>query len=168
MYTSLITFNVGMGYSTSILDVVLKNTSNLGISTWLSINNLGMGQFSLNAGLPDNFRGWMSIYPHGNPNYILATTSINPQINEYVDIKSSTILSGSGGTAFINNILDLANGVEIGISLRKLFQAVGAAIAGVSSGAGTGTETFYGIGMTAPVRIVAHDDSLGNRVIDLF
>ncbi len=59
-------------------------------------------------------------------------------------------------------LLDRANGVETGVTPRQALQRMGAVIAGVASGAGTGTETFVGLDGETTRAVVAVDSS-GNR-----
>ena len=60
-------------------------------------------------------------------------------------------------------LLDLADGVETAITLRNLCRAVGAALAGVLSGAATTTVTIKAIGNAGTTRITATVDADGNR-----
>ncbi len=62
-------------------------------------------------------------------------------------------------------LLDLANGVETGITLRQLNRAIGAVLAGLVSGAGTDTEVFKGIGQSSggTTRVTVAADEDGNR-----
>lgn len=60
-------------------------------------------------------------------------------------------------------LLDLADGIEIGLTPRGAFRLMSAALAGKVSGAGTGTETFRNAIADGKNRIVATVDSSGNR-----
>ena len=62
------------------------------------------------------------------------------------------------------SVMDLANGVETGVTLRQAMRLIGAAVAGKLSGAGTTAETMKGLGGTT-TRIVATVDSSGNRTV---
>lgn len=63
------------------------------------------------------------------------------------------------------DLLDLANGVESGVTLRQALRAIAAMLAGIASGGETGTEVFKGIGQAAggTTRVTATDDASGNR-----
>lgn len=60
-------------------------------------------------------------------------------------------------------LLDLANGVETGKTVRQALRAIGAVLAGLLSGAGTGTITIQALGNDSTTRIVAVTDATGNR-----
>ncbi len=61
-----------------------------------------------------------------------------------------------------DGLLDRANGVESGMTVRQAMRIVAAVLAGKVSGAGTGTEIFTGIdGATQRVEVTA--DAAGNR-----
>lgn len=72
--------------------------------------------------------------------------------------------TGTPPTAAQNaeGLLDLAGGVETGVSVRQTLQRIGAVIAGEVSGAGTGTEVFMGLDGTTE-RVSVTVDSAGNR-----
>jgi len=59
-------------------------------------------------------------------------------------------------------LLDLANGVESGKTLRQTLRIMAAIIGGKISGAGTGTETFRGLDDSADRAVVTVDQN-GNR-----
>lgn len=59
-------------------------------------------------------------------------------------------------------LLDLANGIETGITMRAALRAIAAICAGKASGAGTGTETFKGIDSETD-RVEVTVDNDGNR-----
>ena len=67
--------------------------------------------------------------------------------------------------AAANAYLDLADGIEAGITPRDMYRAVGAKIVGLVSGAGSGTEAFRGIGevLTDAPRVTVNVDQEGNR-----
>ena len=60
-------------------------------------------------------------------------------------------------------LLDLANGVETGVTLRKTVRAMAAVTVGVLSGAGSGTEVTHSIGNDATTRVTTAATSVGNR-----
>lgn len=62
-------------------------------------------------------------------------------------------------------LLDLTDGIETGITPRKLFRGLGAALFGLVSGAGTGTEVFKGAGQGSggTTRLTYSVDGSGNR-----
>jgi hypothetical protein len=62
-----------------------------------------------------------------------------------------------------NALLDLADGIEAGLTPRGALRLALAALAGKLSGAGTGTETFRSAVADAKDRIVASVDAQGNR-----
>lgn len=64
-------------------------------------------------------------------------------------------------------LLDLADAVESGISIRNFCRAVGAVVSGLISGAGTGVETFKGLGELAGgiTRVTVEADVEGNRTV---
>jgi len=59
-------------------------------------------------------------------------------------------------------LLDLADGVETGVTLRQALQRAAAVLAGPVSGAGTGTEIFVGLDGLTP-RVQVSTDIAGNR-----
>lgn len=61
--------------------------------------------------------------------------------------------------------LDLAAGIETGVTVRQATRAVAAMLAGIIGGAGTGTEAFKGIGQASggTTRVTVTVDSSGNR-----
>ena len=75
--------------------------------------------------------------------------------------KTGYTLSADGIAA----ILDLANGVESGLTPRQALRAISAALAGILSGADGTTITFKAAGAAADgtTRITATVDSDGNR-----
>lgn len=60
------------------------------------------------------------------------------------------------------DLLDLANGVESGLTLKQALRIITAVLAGKVSGAGTGTEAFRDVNDTKD-RVVSTVDSNGNR-----
>ena len=84
---------------------------------------------------------------------------------------AATALNGKGdwsttappaASAIADEVLDHANGVETGVTVRKALRAIGAAVAGPVTGARTGTEVFVGMDGTT-TRISNVVDSSGNR-----
>ena len=61
-------------------------------------------------------------------------------------------------------LLDLTDGIESGVTLRKAIRAIAAKSAGLVTGAGTGTEVVKGIGQSSggTTRLTATVDSSGN------
>lgn len=117
-----------------------------------------------------------------------AATTDGTKIKQTVDLTASqSIAIGIGGiasTAFAagaidaaalatdaateiatTNLLDLANGVETGLTVRNALRLIGASASGALSGAGTGTETLTSAQSAAKNRIVATIDASGNRTI---
>jgi hypothetical protein len=78
---------------------------------------------------------------------------------------AGVVLSSDTMNAIAAAILDLANGVENGVTLRQATRAVAAVIAGLIDDAGSGTETFKGIGQAADgtTRVTNTVDEDGNR-----
>lgn len=62
-------------------------------------------------------------------------------------------------------LLDLSNGIETGITPRQAIRAMAAILAGIISGAGTGTEVFKAIAAASggTTRVTVSVDSNGNR-----
>jgi hypothetical protein len=60
-------------------------------------------------------------------------------------------------------LLDLANGVETGATVREALQRMSAVLAGKVSGSGTGTEIFKGMN-SSTTRVAFVVDSKGNRL----
>lgn len=62
-------------------------------------------------------------------------------------------------------LLDLANGIESGVTLRQSQRAVAAILAGIISGAGSGTEVFKAIAAASggTTRVTVTVDASGNR-----
>lgn len=66
-------------------------------------------------------------------------------------------------TALSTALLDLADAIEAGLSLRGAIRLALAALAGEVSGAGTGTERFRNAVANSKERLVASVDAQGNR-----
>lgn len=62
-------------------------------------------------------------------------------------------------------LLDLTSGIESGVTPRQAIRAIAAIVAGIISGAGTGTEVFKGVGQASggTTRATVTVDSSGNR-----
>ena len=73
-------------------------------------------------------------------------------------------LSPAERTAIANTLLDLADAIEAGVTLRQSQRAALAVLAGKVSGAGTGTESFRNAVADTKPRIVSTVDPSGNRV----
>jgi hypothetical protein len=72
-------------------------------------------------------------------------------------------LSTDERNAIADALLDRADGVEAGKTLRRALRIIAAILAGKVSGAGSGTETFEGLdGSTT--RVVVSTDAIGNRL----
>jgi hypothetical protein len=61
-----------------------------------------------------------------------------------------------------NDILDVADAIEVGLTPRQALRAIAAAAAGVVSGNGTGTVVFLGLGV-GTTRLTATIDANKNR-----
>ncbi len=65
-------------------------------------------------------------------------------------------------------LLDLANGIETGVTPRQALRAMAAMLAGDVTDAGTASEKFHAIGNTATTRVTAAPvDEEGNRTMGL-
>lgn len=76
------------------------------------------------------------------------------------------VLSTATKEAIATALLDLAAGVESGVTLRQAMRGIAAVVVGLlPSGAGTGTEAFKGIGQAAggTTRVTNTVDNDGNR-----
>ena len=75
------------------------------------------------------------------------------------------LAKGVGVTGFNDiaaaDVLDLADGIETSLTLRKAVRAIAARMAGTFAGAGTGTETMTGVGVVTN-RLTATVDGSGN------
>lgn len=60
-------------------------------------------------------------------------------------------------------LLDRTDAIEAGVTVRGYMRVTGAMLAGVVSGAGTGTETFRNMVANSKDRVVITDDAAGNR-----
>lgn len=66
-------------------------------------------------------------------------------------------------SSIATGVLDAANGVETGVTLRQAMRYIGAMLAGKVTGAGTGSETFYAMGNPATARVIHTVDASKNR-----
>jgi hypothetical protein len=71
-------------------------------------------------------------------------------------------LADDAAAEIVTKLFDVADGVETGVTFRNAMRYIAAICAGKVSGAGTGTETFKGIG-TNTTRVVVTADISGNR-----
>jgi|SRR5579864_3240567 len=72
-------------------------------------------------------------------------------------------LNAAERAALSTALLDLANGVEIGITVRQALRLIGAACAGQAGGGSTTTMTFQAMGNPGTTRISATVDASGDR-----
>lgn len=73
-----------------------------------------------------------------------------------------TLTSGERNS-IATSLLDLANGVETSVTVRKALRAIAAAVAGKVTGSNTDVETYFAIGNTGTPRVVSNADVDGNR-----
>jgi hypothetical protein len=78
-------------------------------------------------------------------------------------VGSAMTLTSGERDAVAAALLDLANGVETGKSVRKALQAMAAVLAGDVTGAGTATELFKALGNAGTTRVTVPVDEDGNR-----
>jgi len=80
------------------------------------------------------------------------------------EVGSAMTLTTGERDAIAAALLDLADAIETGITVRKLMRAMGAKTAGLISGAGTGTEVLKGLGQASggTTRLTATVDGSGN------
>jgi hypothetical protein len=94
-------------------------------------------------------------------------TAINGSGNVTVQTnndKAGYALTSGERNSIGSAILTLTDGVETGINLQQFFRACGAVLAGLVSGAGTGTEVFKAIGQgNSTTRVTVTVDAGGNR-----
>lgn len=75
----------------------------------------------------------------------------------------SMALTAAERTTLSNTLMDLANGVEDGMTPRQAMRLLTAILGGLVSGAGTGTEVFKAAVSASKERVTATVDSKGNR-----
>lgn len=76
---------------------------------------------------------------------------------------SVTVVGYAAGQDPASLVLDVANGIEGGVTPRQALRYMAAALAGQLAGAGGTTITINGIGQTSGTRISATVDSNGDR-----
>jgi hypothetical protein len=99
MYTLNFGISLGMGKPNSTLFGRILNTTGSPVGSEIpsgSFVNLGGGNYSLAAPIPDAHRGVISFYESGSSASPLAIASINPETAENLDAKVSAV-SGGGG-----------------------------------------------------------------------
>ena len=116
---------------------------------------------------------WFNIHtvtgvPDSNGKY--AATLQSTDVTGYLETNCIQIKSVDADTALVNNVgpdvfLDYADTVEDDITIRMALRAVCSAMAGLLSGAGTGSEVFKAIGASSDgtTRITVQGDATGNR-----
>lgn len=77
-------------------------------------------------------------------------------------VGSAMTLTTGERDSIASDLLDLANGVETGKTVRQALRIIAAGIAGKRSNAGTTTEQYDAIGAPGTARIVGNLDSSGN------
>ncbi|MDB5312645.1 MAG: hypothetical protein JWO38_6847 [Gemmataceae bacterium] len=77
-------------------------------------------------------------------------------------IGSAMTLTTGERDAIANDLLDIANGVEAGKTVRQALRIIAAALAGKRSNAGTATEQYDALGSPGTARIVGNLDGSGN------
>jgi hypothetical protein len=78
-------------------------------------------------------------------------------------VGSAMTLTSGERDAVATALLDLANGVESGKTLRQALRAMAAVLAGDVTGAGTATEVFKALGNAGTTRVTVPVDVDGNR-----
>jgi hypothetical protein len=89
------------------------------------------------------------------------------QVNMLWEVQSEGLYSATANyheSLFSAALLDLADGIEVGLTLRNALRLIAATTAGKASGAGTGVETFRSAFADDADRVVATMDVSGNRV----
>ena len=71
-------------------------------------------------------------------------------------------IAEDAGTELATALLDLADGVESGVTLRKALRAMAAALAGKRSSSGTTAEQYDAVGNPGTARIVTNADANGD------
>lgn len=72
-------------------------------------------------------------------------------------------IAAAAGADIAAALLDLADAIEVGITLRKAIRAIAAGAAGDVTGAGTAAEAFKAIGNNGTTRVTPNADDSGNR-----
>lgn len=78
-------------------------------------------------------------------------------------VGSAMTLEAGERNAIATALLDLADGVETSVTVRKALRAMASILAGTVTGAGTDVETFKAIGNSGTTRVVSGADVDGNR-----
>lgn len=84
------------------------------------------------------------------------TRDINPNAG-------GVVITSTGIDDIADSILDRSNGIETGITPRQMLRAIGAMLAGIISGGGSGTEVFKAVNNSGTTRLTITVDSSGNR-----
>ena len=84
------------------------------------------------------------------------TRDINPNAG-------GVVITSVGRDDIAASILDLADGIETGITPRQMLRAIGSMLAGIISGGGSGTEVFKAVNNSGTTRLTITVDSSGNR-----
>lgn len=84
-----------------------------------------------------------------------------------LSIPGNKLVTDSAGAVAVNNfaagLLDLADGIEAGVTVREGFRAFLSTMAGLVTGAGTDSLSFFAGGNPGTLRISATVDDQGNR-----
>jgi hypothetical protein len=115
------------------------------------------GQISVNNGIDGNLLGSigsLSATAQGNVRTAvgLAAANLDTQLGDL-----PTAAENAAG------LLDLANGIETGVTPRQAFRGMAAALFGQVTGAGSGTEVFRAAGVPGTTRLTYTVDAAGNR-----
>jgi hypothetical protein len=78
-------------------------------------------------------------------------------------VGSAMTLTSGERNDIANALLGLANGVESGVTVKQALRRMAAVLAGITTGAGTGSEIFQAAGGTATRVTVTVDAATGNR-----
>jgi hypothetical protein len=145
--------------------------SNVGSAISSGFTEIGAGNYLWHyASFPDGHRGGVKFYSNAAPSTTLAFAAINPEEAENVDAKVSsraavgaamTLTSGERDSVAAA-LLDLANGIETGYTVRQALRLMASAMAGKLSGAETTTVSIRNL-TDGKTRISATVDAFGNR-----
>lgn len=83
--------------------------------------------------------------------------------NEPAAVGSAMTLTTGERDSIAAALLDLANGVETSVTVRKALRAMAAVLAGDATGAGTAGEAYKAIGNSGTTRVTPNADENGNR-----
>lgn len=78
------------------------------------------------------------------------------------NVLTAAAVDASAATSLATALLDLANGVESGVTLRQALRLIAAALAGARSNVGTVSEAYAAVGAPGTPRIVGNLDAAGN------